>query len=90
MSWAMGSQMLSEHLTNATMPQAYSNSGMVNGVAAPAQWAYGEATVKQAITTSVPNSIFNHIKSSTCAKDVWDALKALFEGRTQMIVMDLH
>jgi hypothetical protein len=45
--------------------------------------------VKQAITASVPDSIFNRIKNSTRAKDVWDTLKALFEGWTQMIVVDL-
>ena len=90
MMWAMDSRTLSAHLTNISMPVAYSQVGTVNGVSAPARWVHGEATVKQAIAASVPDSIFNRIKGSTCAKDVWDALKALFEGRTQMIVVDLR
>jgi hypothetical protein len=72
------------------MPAAYGAAGTINGVTAPVRWAHGEATVKQAIAASVPDSIFNRIKGSTRAKDVWDALKALFEGRTQMIVVDLR
>jgi hypothetical protein len=90
MIWAMDSRTLSDHLTNASMPAAYGAAGTIHGVTAPVRWAHGEATVKQAIAASVPDSIFNHIKGSTRTKDVWDALKALFEGRTQMIVVDLR
>ena len=89
MLWAMDSRTLSNHLTNVLMPTAYGSVGMISGLSASARWAHGEATVKQAIAASVPDSIFNQIKGSTCVMDVWDALKALFEGRTQMIVVDL-
>jgi hypothetical protein len=90
MIWAISSRTLSDHLTNASMPAAYGAAGTINGVTAPVRWAHSEATMKQAIAASVPDSIFNRIKGSTRAKDVWDALKALFEGRTQMIVVDLR
>jgi hypothetical protein len=89
MLWAMDLQILSDHLTNVSMPAAYGAAGTINRATAPMQWAHGKATVKQAIAASVPDSIFNRIKSSTCAKDVWDALKALFEGCMQMIIVDL-
>ena len=72
------------------MPAVYANAGAVNGVDAPTRWANGEATVKQAIAASVPDSLFNRIKGKTRAKDVWDVLKELFEGRSQMIVVDLR
>jgi hypothetical protein len=90
MIWAMDSHMLSDHLTNDSMPQAYPAAGTVNGAPAATQWAHGEATVKQAIAASVPDSVFNRIKGGTCAKDIWDAVKALLEGRTQMLVVDLR
>ena len=90
MVWAMSSRTLPDHLTNDSMPAAYGAAGTVNGVDAPTRWALGEATVKQAIATSVPDSIFNRVKNKTRAKDVWDALKVLFEGRLQMIVVDLR
>ena len=90
MLWAMDSRTLSDHLTNVSMPAAYRSAGTIGGLSASTRWAHGEATVKQAIAASVPDSIFNQIKGSTHAMDVWDALKALFEGRTQMIVVDLR
>jgi hypothetical protein len=62
MIWAMNSCTLSDHLTNASMPAAYGAAGMIHGVTAPMQWVHGEATVKQAIAASVPDSIFNRIK----------------------------
>ena len=72
------------------MPALYGAAGAINGVDAPARWAYGEATVKQMIAASVPDSVFTQIKGSTRAKDVWEALRALYEGRTSMIVADLR
>ena len=36
MMWAMDSRTLSAHLTNVSMPAAYSQAGTVNGVSAPA------------------------------------------------------
>ena len=90
MVWAMNSRTLSEHLTNISMPAVYAAAGAINGVDAPTRWALGKATVKQAIAASVPDSIFNRVKTKTRAKDVWDALKDLFEGRSQMVVVDLH
>src|SRR6266404_2975019 len=90
MLWVMNSQTLSNHLTNDSIPAAYGAAGTVNGVTAPARWAYDEATVKQSIAASVPDSVFNRIKNSTHAKEVWDALKVLYEGCTQMIVVDLR
>ena len=42
------------------------------------------------IAALVPNSVFNKIKSSTQAKDGWDALKVSFKGRLQMIAVDLR
>jgi hypothetical protein len=89
MVWAMDSRDLADHLTNDMMPTAYGAAGTIGGVTAPARWAAGERTVKHAIAASVPDSVFNKIKSSTRAKDAWDALKASFEGRSQMISVDL-
>jgi hypothetical protein len=90
MIWAMDSRTLSDHLTNASMPTAYGAAGTINGATVPMWWAHGEATVKQAIAALVPDSIFNRIKGSMHTKDVWDALKKLFEGQMQMIVVDLR
>src|ERR1700761_4803943 len=90
MIWAMDSRDLADHLTNDTMPTTYGAAGTVGGVMAPTQWVASKRTLKHTIAALVPDSVFNKIKSSTRAKDAWDALKALFEGRSQMIAVDLH
>ena len=38
---------------------------------------------------SVPDATFGKIKDKTSTMEVWDALKALYEGRTTMIQVDL-
>jgi len=37
----------------------------------------------------VPNSVFTNIKGHNTAKDVWDALKALYKGHTTMVLVNL-
>ena len=43
------------------------------------QWRLDQATVKQLIAMSIPDSVFNGIKTGASAKDVWDALKKLYK-----------
>jgi hypothetical protein len=50
-------------------------------------WDNDEATAMYTIAASIPNSVFTSVKSNTTAKDVWDALKALYEGRTTMVLV---
>lgn len=61
------------------------------------EWAYqgrlehhhtNEATVKQCIAGSIPDSLFNCIKGKTTAKEVWDALVLIFEDRSTMVAID--
>ncbi|KAF9527270.1 hypothetical protein CPB83DRAFT_768658 [Crepidotus variabilis] len=54
------------------------------------RWCNNEATIKQAIANAVPDSVFNRIKSKTTAKEVWDALVAIYEARSMMVAIDLR
>lgn len=49
-----------------------------------------EAVVKQSITSSVPDWIFNQMKSKKSAKDIWDAITEIFESRSTMAAIDLR
>ncbi|KAF8258287.1 hypothetical protein EI94DRAFT_1447558, partial [Lactarius quietus] len=89
MLWAIDLRGLSEHLTNASMTMTYIDAGTINNQTPTMRWRSDQSIVKQLITVSVPNSVFNNIKTSTTAKGVWDALKALYEGRTTLILVDL-
>jgi LTR polyprotein gag-polypeptide-like protein len=53
------------------------------------RWESEEATTMQIITVSIPNSGFTNIRSHTTAKDMWDALKVLYEGRMTMVLVKL-
>ena len=54
------------------------------------KWRANEATVKQCIASSVPDSVFNRVKMKTTAKDVWDAIAQIFEGHSLMVVINLR
>ena len=54
-----------------------------------AQWRSNEAAVKQCIASTVPDSVFNRVKTKTLAREVWGAVVEIFEGRSYMLVVDL-
>ena len=87
MMWALRSRGLLQHLTSATITATYTDAGTVNNVTPEARWDNDEAITMHVITSSIPNTVFTNIKSKNTGKDVWDALKALFEGRTQMVIV---
>ena len=89
MQWAIDSRSLSIHLTSPTITQEYKDAGNVGIMTPKIRWRHDQAAVKQLIGSSVPDTVFNAIKTGNTAKDVWDQLKKLFEGRTTLILVDL-
>ena len=71
------------------MTAEYMTVGKVGHLEADQHWSLDQSVIKQLITTSVPDSVFNAIKGGATAKDVWDALKKLYEGHTTLILVDL-
>ena len=45
---------------------------------------------KYLIVSSIPDSIFNQIEDHATMKGMWDAMKALFEGQLQNLIIDLQ
>ena len=90
MLWAVGSCNLAMHLTEATITQEYLDAGNVGILMPQLCWDLDQRIVKQLISTSVPNSVFNNIKTGATAKDVWDELKKQYEGCTTLILVDLR
>ena len=45
--------------------------------------------VKQIIGTTIPDITFNHIKGHSAVKDVWAALKKMYEERTRILMADI-
>jgi LTR polyprotein gag-polypeptide-like protein len=69
------------------MPTNYTAVETPQGIMPVMQWEADEATTMQVITALILNSAFTNIKSKATAKDVWDTLKVLFEGRTTMVLV---
>jgi hypothetical protein len=89
MLWAVDSRGLTEHLTNATITTTYTTAGNIGTQTPQMRWASDQANLKQLIAVSVPDTVFTTIKTGATAKDVWDELKKLYEGRTILITTDL-
>ena len=78
-----------EHLISATVTQAYRDRGDVNGVAPNMRWEDDDEAVKGLIMTSIPDKIFNRIKTGASAQVWWDSLKDICEGRSRSLLIDL-
>jgi gag-polypeptide of LTR copia-type len=63
--------------------------GTINGTEPTDCWKRGESYVKQLITASIPQVIFNQIKGGTCTKDVWEALKKMYEEQSRTTQVEL-
>ena len=89
MLWTIGSRNLTTHITEGTITAEYTAAGTV-GSLTPQQWRdLDQHIVKQLIGTSVPDTIFNSIKTGATVKNMWDELKRLYEGCTTLILVDL-
>ncbi len=89
MKFALDMRGWAEHLTETTVTQGYKDTSDIANVKPAQRWKNDDGAVRQLIVTSVPDSIFNHIKEGTDAKTIWDTLKKIFEGRTRSLLIDL-
>ena len=55
-----------------------------------ATYSQEEAIVFQQIASTIPDSLYLKIKGKPTVKEAWDALKADFEKRSQMITIELR
>jgi hypothetical protein len=82
MTWTFNLRGWSDHLTTSTIPTTYTTTGNVNGQSPDQQWAAEEAITKNLIAASVPDHIFNQIKSKTSTMEVWATMKAIHQSKT--------
>ena len=89
MTWAFNSRLWGDHLTNASVTPAYIAVGDVNGQTPAQRWAAEEAAAMNMIAASVPDQVFNRIKSKTNTMEVWNTVKAIYQTRSKMHKVDL-
>jgi hypothetical protein len=89
MIWNINSHHWAEHLAGATLPQTYIVAGDINGQTPQQCWDSEEVATMNMIAASVPDHIFNHIKSKTNTHEVWTAVKAIYQTWSKMITVNL-
>ncbi|KAJ6536880.1 hypothetical protein B0H19DRAFT_847968, partial [Mycena capillaripes] len=52
-------------------------------------WKSGQAIVKQAIASTIPDALFLRVKGATSAADLWKKVTDEFEKKSKMVTVDL-
>ena len=85
--WSLRLWGLLEHLVSSSITQTYVTIGNIQNMTPQMWWDANKAITMQVIAALTLDIVFTNIKSKTAAKDIWDTLKALFEGRTTMVLV---
>jgi len=86
--WTITMRGLGDHLTDDKLTQGYRSAGDIGGLKPEQRWTADKIAVNQIFGATIPDLVFNQIKSSYEPKDVWDKLKALFEGKSRSLLVD--
>jgi hypothetical protein len=78
-----------DHLTSDTVTTTYTSRGDINNLTPAMRWEDNDEVVKHIIMSSIPDDIFNRIKTGANAKEWWEKLKGICEGRSRSILIDL-
>ena len=87
--WTITMRGLGDHLTDDSITQKYKDAGDIGGLKAEQRWTADKIAVNQIFGATIPDLVFSQIKSSYEPKDVWEKLKALFEGKSRSMMVDL-
>ncbi|KAF8484320.1 hypothetical protein F5888DRAFT_1770990 [Russula emetica] len=85
--WTITMRGLGDHLTDDKLTQGYRSAGDIGGLKPEQRWTADKIAVNQIFGATIPDLVFNQIKSSYEPKDVWDKLKALFEGKSRSLLL---
>ena len=78
------------HFTSTTTPQSYINAGDINGLSPDQRWNLEEDMAVDVIASTVPDQVFQRVKSHTTTMEMWNAVKAIYEVRSKMASIDLR
>ncbi|KAJ7284746.1 hypothetical protein C8J57DRAFT_956600, partial [Mycena rebaudengoi] len=90
----MGDHLLKTHVTPTT-PTTASPPMAAKAIALEAHdkelkvFKSGQAIVKQAIASTIPDPLFLHVKGATSAVDLWEKVSDEFGKKSKMVTVDL-
>jgi gag-polypeptide of LTR copia-type/Integrase core domain/GAG-pre-integrase domain len=89
MHWMIKMRGLVDHLTYDDVSPNYMSGGTIGSLTPEQRWTAGEIAVSQLFGTTIPDPVFHQIKTADNVKAVWDKLKALYEGRSKVWLIDV-
>ena len=87
--WVLDTTAHTDHLAHSSTPTSYITAGDIGGLTPSQRWQKEEGMVKQIIGTTIPDIAFNHIKGHSAVKDMWAALKKMYEDRTRILMANM-
>ena len=87
--WALQLESVDDHIKQLSPPQAYKDLGKINDLEPEARWMKEEHTIKQILSSMLPDTAFLKIKSSADVMSAWTVLKKLYEERSKAHISDL-
>ena len=77
--WMIRQRQWLDHFSSASITPAYTAAGDINSVSPATRWAKKESTIMTLILASVPDHVFNRIKTKTNSFEVWNTIKAIYQ-----------
>src|SRR5258708_15941173 len=87
--WSLKMRGLGDHLTSKAVTKSYTNAGDIGRVSPAQRCVRDKITASGLLDATIPDEVFRDIKSSETVMDVWAQLKALFEGKSRSVMVDL-
>ena len=87
--WALQSKSIDDHIAEFTPTLDYINLGDVNDLKPQARWKKEEHTIKQILSSLLPDTAFLKIKGTDDVKSAWTILKKLYEERSKAHISNL-
>ena len=79
----------SDHFTNTATSTNYTAGGVINGRDPDQRWALDEDLAIDLISNTIPDQVFNRVKSHTTVMEMWNAIKQIHQDRSKIATIDL-
>src|SRR5713226_5548233 len=87
--WSFKMRGLGNHLISNSILDEDLEAGDISGYTHTQRWEMVEVRTSSLLDATIPDNVFWSIKDAESVKEVWDNLKALFEGKSRTILVDL-
>ena len=77
--WALQYKSIDNHIVESAPTPDYINLGDINNLKPQVRWKKEEHTIKQILSSLLPDTVFLKIKGADDIKSAWTILKKLYE-----------